>query len=308
MLNDKSYRYVENTYNISHTKLIKILLNHPEGSKIIEDKSNNRSKKKSIPKEEAVNAFLNQDYTKYSSTTIRKRLREFFGDNYSVILRGDEIGTQAKTFSELYEKGVSCEEIAKSNNVSVDTVKSRLNSHYKRLNVKKPKILSQNDFETYIEEHSSENIEKIIESFKNVNVIIPETYIQEYYKKIGEVDFRKVKSIVNREFAKLQEEGKKPDLISPFSFANDVKSKGYNTKYQATALFYKIILDNHLSSNIASDLGDEDVTEALHVLLDSDKNNKVNYLRNIQNNKIAKLIYSIENQTYYSDYEKDLND
>lgn len=159
-----------------------------------------------------------------------------------------------------------------------------------------------------MKEHPGTNIEKIIESFRDINILIPESYIQEYFEKIGEVDFRKVKSIVNREFAKLQEEGKKPDLISPFNFANDIKSKGYNTKYQATGLFYKIIVDNNLPSDIASDLGDEDVTEALNVLVDCDKNDKVNYLRNIQNNKIARLIYSLENQTDYSDYEKDLND
>lgn len=308
LLEGKSYGYVEKTYNISQTKLKKLLLNHPREKEIFEIKSRHRSSKKIIPKEEAIEAFLKHDYTKYSSTTIRKRLKEFFGDNYALILRGDEIGDQAKAFSELYEKGITCDEIAKLNNISIDTVKSRLTSHYKSLNLKRPKILSKQDFEKHMEEHPGSNVEKVIETFKDINILIPESYIQEYYRKIGEVDFRKVKTIVNREFAKMQDEGKKPNLVGPFEFANDVKVKGYNTKYQATALLYRVIIDNDLSSNIASELGDEDVLEALHILVDSDKNDKVNYLRNIQNNKIARLIYSLQNQTYYSDHEKDLND
>lgn len=270
-----------------------------------ENKSNNHSKKIEIPKQEAIDAFLNHDYSKYSATTVRKRLKEMLGENYYIILKGDKLGEQTKEFVKLYEEGKTFNEIAQMYNVTSHVVRDRLNHYYKNMNLKRPKIMSKKEFYDYINGHDNINIEDMLESFKKINIHIPEPYIQEYYKKIGEIDFRKVKAIVNREFLKLQKENITPNFITPFDFANEVKSKGYNTKYQAAALFYKMIVDNNLSIDIISELEDDDITEALHILLDLEKTDKVNYLRNIQNNKIAKLIYSIENKTYYLDYEKD---
>lgn len=290
-------------------------LNHsiPESSKtvgkksenVVKVKSNSQSRKIEIPKQEAIDAFLNHDYSKYSETTLRKRLVEMFGNDYYIILKGDKIAERTQEFIKLYEDGYSYDEIAKIYNFTTIAVRERISRHYKSMNLKRPKIMSKKEFYDYINGHDNINIEDMLESFKKINIHIPEPYIQEYYKKIGEIDFRKVKAIVNREFLKLQKENITPNFITPFDFANEVKSKGYNTKYQAAALFYKMIVDNNLSIDIVSELEDDDITEALHILLDLEKTDKVNYLRNIQNNKIAKLIYSIENKTYYLDYEKD---
>ena len=290
-------------------------LNHsiPESSKtvgkksenVVKVKSNSQSRKIEIPKQEAIDAFLNHDYSKYSETTLRKRLVEMFGNDYCIILKGDKIAERTQKFIKLYEDGYSYDEIAKIYNFTTIAVRERISRHYKSMNLKRPKIMSKKAFYDYINGHDNINIEDMLESFKKINIHIPEPYIQEYYKKIGEIDFRKVKAIVNREFLKLQKENITPNFITPFDFANEVKSKGYNTKYQAAALFYKMIVDNNLSIDIVSELEDDDITEALHILLDLEKTDKVNYLRNIQNNKIAKLIYSIENKTYYLDYEKD---
>lgn len=269
------------------------------------DKKLNHSKKMEISEQEAVNAFLNHNYSKFSATTVRNRLTEIYGENYAIILRGDKKGEEAKKIAKLYENGNSVEEIAEAHKISICVVKDRVNHYYKSINSKKPKIMSKKYFNDYINTHDNINIENMIESFQKINIHIPEPYIEEYLKKIGEIDLRKVKAIVNREFVKLQKEGKKPNLVQPFELANEVKLKGYTTKYQATALLYQIILDNNLPIDIALELNNEEVIEALRILVDSDKSDKINYLRNLENNKIAKLIYHMQNKTYYLEYEKD---
>lgn len=291
--------------NSSKLKSIKPSEEKLESKQIKENESIHNSKKIKISEQEVIDAYLNNDYSKFSHTTIRKRLVEIFGENYAIILKGDKKGEETKEFAKLYENGKSLEEIAQVHKISIDVVRDRLNNYYKRLNIPKPKIMSKKYFDDYMNTHDNVNIENMIESFKKMNIHIPEPYIEEYFKKTGEIDLRKVKAIVNKEFVKLQKEGKQPNLVEPFEFANEVKLKGYNTKYQATALLYQIISDNNLPIDIALEVDNEEVMEALHVLIDSDKSDKINYLRSIENNKIAKLIHHMQNNTYYLEYEKD---
>ena len=291
--------------NPSMSESIRINEEKSENKTIKKDKNTNHSRKIEISEQEVIDAYLNNDYSKFSHTTIRKRLIEICGETYTVILKGDKKGEEAKEFAKLYENGISCEEIAQANKISINVVRDRLNSYYRTINIKRPKIMSKKDFNDYINTHDNINIENMIEAFRKMNIHIPEPYIEEYLRKTGEIDLRKVKAIVNKEFIKLQKEGKNPNLIEPFEFANEVKLKGYNTKYQATALLYQIISNNNLPIDIALELNNEEVMEALHVLVDSKESDKINYLRNIENNKIAKLIYHMQNKTYYLEYEKE---
>lgn len=308
--NGSTYLDIMKTYRISKAKLTALLSASPEGKEILEKRADRSSRsKKDISVEDAVTAFLTDTYDIASYTTIRKILIGFYGEEYKTILRKNEDPYSTEDIIKLYlDSGRSIEEIAEIVGKTASTITGKINEYYKKLKIKKPKIISKEDFEAYMNQQSSFDIEEAIKYYEQQNIHIPEAYIQEYAKKVNEVDLRKVRSIVNGELTKLSKEGKSPNYVEPYRFAQDVKAKGYNTKYQATALLYKTILDNDLSTQIAEELDDEEIKASLHLLIDYDKTDKIGFLRELEKNKIAQLIYAMQNQASNPDTEKTFED
>ena len=308
--NGSTYLDVMKTYSIPRDKLRTILSTSPEGKEILEKRADRSLRsKKDISVEDAVKAFLTDTYDIASPTTIRKILVRFYGEEYKKILRKQESVYTAEDIVKLYlDSGDDIEKIAKNIGKTSSRINSKINEYYKKLKIKKPKIISKDNFETYLKNQPSFDIEEAIKYYEEQNVHIPEAYIQEYLKKSEEIDLRKVRSIVNGELTKLSKEGKSPNYVEPYLFAKTVKAKGYNTKYQATALLYKTIVDNDLSTQIAEELDDEEVQTSLHLLIDYDKTDKIGFLRKLEKNKIAQLIYTMQNQTSNPDTEKTIED
>lgn len=298
LINKKQpYEFVQNKYRIPINYLKQLLAQTPEGQKILEEKAR-PPQKVEISKEEALRAYLENDYEKYSYSLIRERLIEYFGKNYASEI--DKKGNKKKEeeledILRLYLDGVSLEKIAEIKQCDKNVIDTKIKKYYQKSRKKRPKILEKEDFENYMKKQSSIEIEKIIAFYENKGYHIPEPVIEEYFARKGEVDLRKVKKIVHQELAKLIKQEKKANLIAPFEFANKLKEKGYGTKYRACAMLYSLIKDNNLSTDILKSLHNEEITTAINILLNPKKQNE------LKQNELAHTIYSIQIESTNSD-------
>lgn len=292
----------------------KILLKSKKDSKNVKygvKKITPPNKKVEIPIEELVEAVktnniesIMQKYdTSYS--TVRKRLVETYGENYIDILRGNPVKAELEEYGKMYEDGITNEQIAKIKGISEKEVKKKINHYYKLNGSKRPKIMSKELFEE--EMNKNDDIEKLIAHFSEMNIHIPEPYIKDYYKKTDGVDLRIVKNIVRAQLTKIKDEGVTPNYTSPFEFANKVKAKGFGTKYQACAILYKMIEENDLSSDIVLPLDNDNLTQAIKLLIDDKKTNNPEYMKKLKNNDLAHVIYSMQIQNF-NNIEKSLDD
>ena len=180
----------------------------------------------------------------------------------------------------------------KTYGLSADYTKREINRYYSDRNMIKPKIANKAAVFGLLK--SGKSLETIIEVAKSH---IPDAYIQEYLNKTGEIDITQIKKIVNKQLVKLSNEGNNPDYIAPFDFANMIKSKGHNTKYQAVALLYKLIKDNNLDfKETLSNINNEEITSALNILLNTNNASKKEHMDLINNNNLALTIFSEEQQ------------
>lgn len=256
-----------------------------------------KNKKIEIPIEEIVEAYKNNKIgeleMKYnvSSSTIRNRLRQNIGDDYSKLLKPCNVSDEQKLMGIYYEEGLSNVEIATINHMLPDTVGNRIDKLYKIRKIKKPKVVCKSVFLSIMQ--SNGNLEKTIEQAKSRNAIVPDSYIQNYLNPKENIDIISMQKNIIKKLTDVQKEQKKQiNFLDAFELSRGLKNKGYNTKYQAIALMYKLIKDNNLPHNIFFDEQYSDLQIIVEGLLNNDialKNGikEANeYISTIQNEEI----------------------
>ena len=300
----KSLNFVRNKYSLPDSRLKKILKSDARGREILY--KNLHINYTEVPIDELTQAYLNKDLKsiekKYnlSSSALYYRLRKAYGDDFYVKLNQiPKTSDVIKKVAILYEQGLNYEQIAEQENLTVPRVQTLINKYYRLQKKKKPKILSKDEFLKQIE--NGQSIDEIINKFQELGFLIPDSYIDEQYKKQDGINLRKVKSIVLEQLSLLKKAGKSPNYITPFNLPNQLKEQGYSNKYYATALLYRLIDENNLSLDILDEIDNKEVVEAVKLLLNS-KDEK-----QIAENDLAKEIYTAEQQDLNSD-EKPNND
>ena len=300
----KSLNFVRNKYSLPDSRLKKILKSDARGREILY--KNLHINYTEVPIDELTQAYLNKDLKsleeKYnlSASALYYRLRKAYGDDFYVKLNQiPKTSDVIKKVAILYEQGLNYEQIAEQENLTVPRVQTLINKYYRLQKKKKPKILSKDEFLKQIE--NGQSIDEIINKFQELGFLIPDSYIDEQYKKQDGINLRKVKSIVLEQLSLLKKAGKSPNYITPFNLPNQLKEQGYSNKYYATALLYRLIDENNLSLDILDEIDNKEVVEAVKLLLNS-KDEK-----QIAENDLAKEIYTAEQQDLNSD-EKPNND
>lgn len=290
----KSYTSVARAHGITFYALKKVLEQNPKGIEIL--------KKRKEQMEEQRKA-RNNEMLPEKSVEEKQVIQE-------VLQKSKEDGPtdEPEKILKLFLNGFSRQEISDITGISVKSINKQINSHYETRGKEVPRILSKEEFESHLAKQEKVNIDEVIKFFEAQHKYIPEPYIQEYYRKIGEVDLRHVKRIVNTQLAQLKNEGKDPNFVSPFQLANKLKEQGYRTKYQACALLYRVISENNLSSSIVQELENPELISAIQLLVDDKCPDKIEYLKRLKENELAYTIYLAQNQTSTDQYAKSFDD
>lgn len=293
----KTYSYITQKYGIPYEKLKKKLAQSPQGKEIIENKRIKRSS--DIPIRELVTSLKNHDLDnlekKYgvSETTIRNKLKKEFGDNYIDILVNGKNNELINNCARLYEQGLSYKQIAQKEGITVDDARNNVIKYYRRKKLSRPRVLSEtqaNKFLSY-----NKNFDEVIEECKKQNIIIPKSLMDKYVNMTGETDIHKIKTMAHEQLSKLKQEGREPNYINPFILANSIKKNGYGTNYQACAILYSLIIENNLPLDILKEIENQEIVEAVIILLNKDNINKAEFLTTINKNKLAYIVYKEEN-------------
>ena len=300
----KSLNFVRNKYSLPDSRLKKILKSDARGREILYN--NLHMNYTEVPIDELTQAYLNKDLKsleeKYnlSNSSLYYRLKKEYGDDfYKKLNKSPKENEIIDKVAHLYEQGIDYKEIAQQENLTVPKVQSLLNKYYRRNKKKKPKVLSKDEFLKQIE--NGQSIDEIIDKFQELGFLIPDSYIDEIYKKQAGINIRKVKTIVLGQLTKLKNVGKSPNYITPFILPNKLKEQGYNNKYYATALLYRLIKENNLSIEILDEIDNEEVVEAVKLLVNS-KDEK-----QLSENELANTIFKAE-QKDLSSAEKPNNE
>lgn len=240
---------------------------------------NSRKNKVNISIEEVIHAYKNKDFSKISPSTVRKRLIKEFGENYLEILNPPKQPEEdCKQIQKLYEHGLKNNEISKLYGMKTDKTNRIIIDEYKKRKLKKPRIINQKAFKELA--NTGIPIEEIKKQAESQNSIIPEEYIEEYIDPNNFVDTNSIRRRVIEILETRKQNGQATNFADSFKFAELIKEKGYTTKYQATALIYKLIKDNIGINTEDFEIKNHDVKEAIEVLLNT-KENTENELANI---------------------------
>ena len=273
-------------------------------SRIINRGQNNDKKtdKTKIPMDEIEQAYIDKTMSKLakkykvSLSGLYYKLKKTYGNEYVNTLKEKRKKGATDEIIKLYEEyGYSALKISKVNpDFSVSKVRDTLQRHYAKKNKKVPRLVKKEVFLQLLK--SGKSIKEILSETEKVDFLVPKIYIDEYLDSNNEINVEDIKLIVNRELKKLSREDKKPNYIEPFEFANILKSKGYDTKYQAVALLYKLIKYNDLPlDKIVKDVKNDDIRTALYILAYKNMTFE-EYKEGIENNEIAKAILLEEKQ------------
>lgn len=241
---------------------------------------NSKKHKIDMSIDDVVIAYQNKDFSKISPSTARKRLIKKFGKNYVKILNPPKQPVEdCEQMQKLYEHGLKNNEISKLYGMKTDKTNRIIIDEYKKRKIKKPRIINQKAFKELAS--TGIPIEDIQKQAENQNSIIPEEYIEEYIDPNNFVDTNSIRRKVIEILETRKQNGQATNFANSFKFAELIKEKGYTTKYQATALIYKLIKDNIGINTEDFEIKNNDVKQALKILLDSQEN---------QDNELANII------------------
>lgn len=231
--------------------------------------------------DDVITAYKTKNYSKISASTARRILIEKFGENYVEVLNTPKHSQkECEQIQKLYEHGLQNKEIAQLYGITNDLLNEIITNEYKKRKIKKPRVINKKAFRVLA--CKGIPIQKIQKQAEEQNSIIPDEYIEEY---IDPNNFEDTNSIRRKVLEILEDRRKNEQTInfsSSFEFAEFIKDKGYSTKYQATALIYKLVNDNSGITIEDFELKNDEVKQALEILLNNSENQN--------NNDITSLI------------------